>query len=109
MERLARTPYQGQAGDFRLMSRRVVETLRQMPERRRFLRGMVAWVGFEQVPIEYRRAGRAAGRGASYHQLLRLAVEALASFSDVPLALAAYFGLVHRGAREPRGGRDRWC
>jgi polyisoprenyl-phosphate glycosyltransferase len=94
MERLARTPYQGQAGDFRLMSRRVVETLRQMPERRRFLRGMVAWVGFEQVPIEYRRAGRAAGRGASYHQLLRLAVEALASFSDVPLALAAYFGIV---------------
>ena len=94
MERLARTPYQGQAGDFRLMSRRVVETLRQMPERRRFLRGMVAWVGFEQVPIEYRRAGRTAGRGASYHALLRLAVEALASFSDVPLALAAYFGLV---------------
>ena len=94
MERLARTPYQGQAGDFRLMSRRVVETLRQMPERRRFLRGMVAWVGFEQVPIEYRRAGRSAGRGASYHQLLRLAVEALASFSDVPLALAAYFGIV---------------
>ncbi|MGH2967832.1 MAG: glycosyltransferase family 2 protein [Solirubrobacteraceae bacterium] len=94
MERLARTPYQGQAGDFRLMSRRVVETLRQMPERRRFLRGMVAWVGYEQVPIEYRRAGRAAGRGASYHQLLRLAVEALASFSDVPLALAAYFGIV---------------
>jgi dolichol-phosphate mannosyltransferase len=94
MERLARTPYQGQAGDFRMMSRRVVETLRQMPERRRFLRGMVAWVGFEQVPIEYRRAGRQAGRGASYHALLRLAVEALASFSDVPLALAAYFGIV---------------
>jgi glycosyltransferase involved in cell wall biosynthesis len=94
MERLARTPYQGQAGDFRLMSRRVVETLKQMPERRRFLRGMVAWVGYEQVPIEYRRAGRVAGRGASYHQLLRLAVEALASFSDVPLALAAYFGIV---------------
>ncbi len=94
MERLARTPYQGQAGDFRMMSRRVVETLRQMPERRRFLRGMVAWVGFEQVPIEYRRAGRQAGRGASYHALLRLAVEALASFSDVPLALAAYFGIL---------------
>ena len=65
-----------------------------MPERRRFLRGMVAWVGFEQVPIEYRRAGRQAGRGASYHALLRLAVEALASFSDVPLALAAYFGIL---------------
>ena len=108
MERLARTPYQGQAGDFRLMSRRVVETLRQMPERRRFLRGMVAWVGFEQVPIEYRRAGRQAGRGASYHALLRLAVEALASFSDVPLALAAYFGILTAvlasvaAARDPR-------
>ena len=73
MERLARTPYQGQAGDFRLMSRRVVDALRGMPERRRFLRGMVAWVGYEQVPIEYRRAGRAAGRGASYRALFRLA------------------------------------
>jgi glycosyltransferase involved in cell wall biosynthesis len=92
MERLARTPYQGQAGDFRLMSRRVVEQLRGMTEQRRFLRGMVAWVGFEQVPIEYRRAGRLAGRGASYRALFRLAFEALASFSDVPLALATVAG-----------------
>jgi glycosyltransferase involved in cell wall biosynthesis len=94
MRRLARTPYQGQAGDFRLMSRRVVETVRTMPERRRFLRGMVAWVGYEQVPIEYRRAGRHAGRGASYPALLRLAFEALTSFSDVPLQLASYVGIV---------------
>jgi polyisoprenyl-phosphate glycosyltransferase len=92
MEHLARVPYQGQAGDFRLMSRRVVDTVRRMPERRRFLRGMVAWVGFEQVPIEYRRAGRASGRGASYPELFRLAVEALTSFSDVPLNLATYLG-----------------
>jgi glycosyltransferase involved in cell wall biosynthesis len=94
MERLARTPYQGQAGDFRLMSRRVVEAVRTMPERRRFLRGMVAWVGYEQVPIEYRRAGRHAGRGASYPALIRLALEAIASFSDVPLRLASYLGVV---------------
>ena len=94
MHRVARVPYQGQAGDFRLMSRRVVDTLRRMPERRRFLRGMVAWVGFKQVPIEYRRAGRLTGRGASYRALFRLALEALASFSDVPLNLAAYFGLL---------------
>jgi polyisoprenyl-phosphate glycosyltransferase len=93
MERLARTPYQGQAGDFRLMSRRVVESLRTMPERRRFLRGMVAWVGYEQVPIEYRRAGRHAGRGASYPALMRLAIEAITSFSDVPLRLASYVGV----------------
>jgi dolichol-phosphate mannosyltransferase len=76
------------------MSRRVVETLKQMPERRRFLRGMVAWVGFKQVPIEYARAGRVQGRGASYRSLFRLALEALASFSDVPLNLAAYFGTI---------------
>jgi dolichol-phosphate mannosyltransferase len=94
MARLARTPYQGQAGDFRLMSRRVVDALHRMPERRRFLRGMVAWVGYEQVPIDYRRAGRAAGRGASYRSLFRLAVEAVTSFSDVPLALATYLGSV---------------
>ncbi|HKG39209.1 MAG TPA: glycosyltransferase family 2 protein [Conexibacter sp.] len=93
MERIARTPYQGQAGDFRLMSRRVVDALRTMPERRRFLRGMVAWVGYEQVPIEYRRAGRHAGRGASYPALIRLAMEAITSFSDVPLRLASYLGV----------------
>ena len=94
MRRLARVPYQGQAGDFRLMSRRVVDTVRAMPERRRFLRGMVAWVGFEQVPIDYRRAGRRSGRGASYPDLIRLAAEAVASFSDVPLGLATAFGLL---------------
>ena len=94
MERLARVPYQGQAGDFRVMSRRVVDDIRRMPERRRFLRGMVAWVGYEQVPIEYRRAGRSQGRGASYRELFRLALEAVASFSDVPLSLVGYAGVV---------------
>jgi glycosyltransferase involved in cell wall biosynthesis len=94
MARVARVPYQGQAGDFRVMSRRVVEAIRRMPERRRFLRGLVAWVGFNQVPIEYRRAGRHAGRGASYPQLLALALEALTAFSDVPLQLATLFGIL---------------
>jgi glycosyltransferase involved in cell wall biosynthesis len=92
MRLLARVPYQGQAGDFRLMSRRVVDTVRHMPERRRFLRGMVAWVGFTQVPIEYRRAGRRGEGGASYLALCRLAFEALTSFSDVPLNMATYVG-----------------
>jgi polyisoprenyl-phosphate glycosyltransferase len=93
MGRIARVPYQGQAGDFRLISRRVVETLRRMPERRRFLRGMVAWVGLKQVPVDYRRAGRTSGRGASYPALFRLAFEAIVSFSDVPLRLATYLGI----------------
>jgi dolichol-phosphate mannosyltransferase len=94
MRRIAKVPYQGQAGDFRVMSRRVVEAIKRMPERRRFLRGLVAWVGFEQVPVEYRRAGRHAGRGASYPQLLGLALEALTAFSDVPLQLATLFGFL---------------
>jgi polyisoprenyl-phosphate glycosyltransferase len=94
MRRLARVPYQGQAGDFRLMSRRVADAVRDMPERRRFLRGMVAWVGFEQVPIDYLRTGRRGGRGASYPALFRLAAEALTSFSDVPLSLATYVGVL---------------
>jgi dolichol-phosphate mannosyltransferase len=93
MGRIARVPYQGQAGDFRLMSRRVVDTVRRMPERRRFLRGMVAWVGYKQTSIDYRRAGRTSGRGASYLALFRLAFEAIVSFSDVPLRLATYLGL----------------
>ncbi len=92
MERLARVPYQGQAGDFRLMSHRVLEAVRGMPERRRFLRGMVAWTGFRQEPIEYRRAGRSSGRGASYPELFRLAAEALTAYSDVPLSLATIAG-----------------
>jgi polyisoprenyl-phosphate glycosyltransferase len=92
MARIARVPYQGQAGDFKLMTRRVVNVLQQMGERRRFLRGMVAWAGFRQVPIDYRRARRATGHGASYGALLRLAFEALTAFSDVPLNIATYFG-----------------
>ena len=94
MRSLARVPYQGQAGDFRLMAEPVVDAIRQMPERRRFLRGMVAWVGFKQVPIEYRRAGRTAGGGASYPALFRLSLEALTSFSDVPLSIATYVGAI---------------
>ena len=104
MRALARVPYQGQAGDFRLMSRRVTDTLRTMPERRRFLRGMVAWVGFKQVPIEYRRAGRTAGGGASYPALFRLALEALTSFSDVPLNIATYVGALERDASAALAG-----
>ena len=94
MSRLARVPYQGQAGDFRLMSRRVVENVRDMPERRRFLRGMVAWTGYRQVPIDYHRAGRSHGRGASYPQLVRLGAQALTAYSDVPLSLATIFGTI---------------
>jgi dolichol-phosphate mannosyltransferase len=80
-------------GDFRLMSRRVVDALRRSPERNRFLRGMVSWVGFNQTAIEYDRDVRYAG-ATKYPlgKMIRFAMDGIASFSDVPLRFASYFG-----------------
>lgn len=82
------------AGDFRLIDRRVVETLQTMPERDRFVRGMVAWSGFRQEPVYYKRAARFAG-ATKYpmRKMLRFATDGILSFSIVPLRLASYLGL----------------
>jgi glycosyltransferase involved in cell wall biosynthesis len=81
------------AGDFRLMSRRVVEALRRSPERHRFLRGMVSWVGFNQTAIEYDRDVRHAGTTKyPLHKMIRFAMDGITSFSDIPLRFASYFG-----------------
>ncbi len=75
-------------GDFRLMSRKVVVELRRLRERDRFLRGLVAWVGHPQKAIPYVRAGRAHGETKyPFHKMLRLAVSAITTFSDLPLRL----------------------
>ncbi len=81
-------------GDFRLMDRRVVDAIRRMPERNRFLRGMVPWVGFRQTGIQYERQPRFAGESKfnSVGQMLPFAVDAITSFSYFPLQLATYFG-----------------
>ncbi len=80
-------------GDFRLMSRRVVDSLRQFPERNRFVRGLVAWAGFRQTRVEYDRAPRHAGRTKyPLHRMVRLAGDAVASFSTLPLRLATGMG-----------------
>ena len=81
-------------GDFRLMSARVVETLLAMPERHRFIRGMVSWIGGRQVPIHYDRQSRA--RGTSKYPLARMlhfATDAVTSLSTAPLRLATWLGL----------------
>ena len=80
-------------GDFRLMSRRAVEAVRRLPERHRFLRGMVSWVGFNQTAIEYDRDVRYAG-ATKYPlaKMIRFAMDGITSFSDVPLRFASYFG-----------------
>lgn len=82
-------------GDFRLMTRRALDVLQAMPERHRFIRGMVAWMGFKQVSLSYEREERFAGE-THYPlvKMVRLALDALTSFSSVPLRLASYCGFV---------------
>lgn len=81
-------------GDFRLMDRRVVNAVRRMPERNRFLRGMVPWIGFRQTGIPYERRARYAGESkfSSVRQMLPFAIDAITSFSYLPLQLATYMG-----------------
>jgi dolichol-phosphate mannosyltransferase len=82
------------AGDFRLMSRRALDALLAMPEQARFIRGMVAWIGFRQVPFAYDRRERFAG-STKYplKKMVRFAFDALTGFSSAPLKLASHFGL----------------
>jgi polyisoprenyl-phosphate glycosyltransferase len=82
------------AGDFRLMSRRALDVLLAMPEQARFIRGMVAWIGFKQVPIQYNRDERFAGQTKyPFGKMVRFALDALTSFSSAPLKLASHAGL----------------
>ncbi len=79
--------------DFRLMDRNVVEAFRDMPERDRYVRGMIHWLGFKQTSVTFERPARAAGETKyNFWKLLRLAVSALISFSDAPLKLAVWVG-----------------
>jgi glycosyltransferase involved in cell wall biosynthesis len=82
-------------GDFRLMSRRVVEALRRTRERHRFLRGLVSWLGYNQIGIEYDRDPRFSGNTKyPLSKMLRFAIDGVTAFSDVPLRLASLLGFV---------------
>jgi polyisoprenyl-phosphate glycosyltransferase len=81
-------------GDFRLMSRRALDALLSLPEQARFIRGMVAWVGFRQVPIAYDRAERHAGQSKyPLSKMIRFALDAVTGFSTAPLRMASHIGL----------------
>jgi polyisoprenyl-phosphate glycosyltransferase len=81
-------------GDFRLVTRRACDVLNSMPEQFRFVRGMMSWMGFVQVPIVYDRDPRFAGAtGYSLAKMVRFALDAITGFSTVPLRLASYMGL----------------
>lgn len=81
-------------GDFRLIDRKVLDALRSMPEQDRFIRGMIAWLGFRQTEVTFHRLPRLAGE-TKYPllKMVRLAVDGALSFSDAPLRLAIWFGL----------------
>jgi len=93
INKLSAVPIAEDAGDFRLMDRKVVDALLQMPERDRFLRGMVNWLGFRQIAVPYRRAPRQAGE-TKYPllKMLRFAMDGIASFSVLPLKIATWLG-----------------
>jgi glycosyltransferase involved in cell wall biosynthesis len=94
MDRLGRVQMPRDTGDFRLMSRRVVDALRQMREQHRFMKGLFAWVGFPSMAVPYDRAARR--RGVSkwgYWKLWNLALEGITSFTLMPLKVATYLGL----------------
>ena len=81
-------------GDFRLIDRKVCEAIKKLPEKNRFLRGMVNWVGFNQIPVEYVRDERWAGETKyPFKKMLKFAADGIFSFTYKPLKLATYIGL----------------
>jgi glycosyltransferase involved in cell wall biosynthesis len=85
-------------GDFRLINRNVIDTLKNMPERHRFLRGMISWSGFQQTALEYVREERYSGKTKyPFLKMFRFALTGITSFSFVPLQIASYFGFIVSG------------
>ena len=82
-----------EAGDFRLLDRKVVDVMRQMREKHRFVRAMVSWVGYKQTGVPYQRSARKAGATKySFPKMFRLALDAIIGFSFLPLKLATWAG-----------------
>jgi dolichol-phosphate mannosyltransferase len=82
-------------GDFRIMSRRVVNILISMNERHRFIRGMISWIGFNQIGLEYERHERHSGETKyTLSKMIKFAVDGITSFSSIPLKLASYLGII---------------
>jgi polyisoprenyl-phosphate glycosyltransferase len=95
LNRLTDTRIPVDTGDFRLMTRRTLDELNQMPEQHRFIRGMVSWIGFRQVPLQYERKERFSGETKyPFKKMLRFAIDAVSGFSIVPLRIATYLGFI---------------
>jgi polyisoprenyl-phosphate glycosyltransferase len=97
-DRLAQVDLEPNSGDFRLLDRAALNALLSMTERSRFLRGMTVWVGFTQTAVPYERDARHAGETKyTLRKMLRFSLDAIASFSHLPLQLATYVGLLSAG------------
>src|ERR1700691_5983328 len=97
-DKLAQVDLEPNSGDFRLLDRRALNALLAMTERSRFLRGMTVWVGFTQTAVSYQRDARHAGETKyTLRKMLRFSLDAIASFSHLPLQLATYLGLLSAG------------
>jgi polyisoprenyl-phosphate glycosyltransferase len=95
LRRLSMVPIPLDAGDFALMDRRVVDCLKALPERSRFIRGLRTWIGFRQTGVEYERQQRFAGVPKyTWSKLVHLAINGLLSFSAIPLRVATAFGFM---------------
>lgn len=91
--KLSRDKIPEHAGDFRLLDRKVVEVIKKMPERNRFMKGLFAWTGFKQTAVEYRRVEREEGTSKfNYWKLWTLALDGITSASTVPLRVWSYLG-----------------
>lgn len=87
------SPVAEDVGDFRLLSRNVVDAITQLPERNRYMKGLMSWPGFNQVTLEFERPERAAGTTKwNYFQLIKLALSGITSFSVKPLRFATWMG-----------------
>lgn len=95
LQKTTHIPIQRDTGDFRLLSRRCVEALRQFRESQRYTKGLFSWIGYKKKEITYSRDPRAAGTTKwNYLKLINLAVDGITSFTTAPLRISTFFGLV---------------
>lgn len=98
MDKITSIPIPRDTGDFRIIDRKIINTLKRMPEQQKYLRGQIAWVGFKQTFVEYDRDVRYAGKtGYTYSKMLQFAFDGITSFSNFPLKFASITGFVVSG------------
>lgn len=100
LDRLSDSPVERNVGDFRLLSRKVVDSIKQLSERNRYMKGIMSWPGFRQTTLTFDRPERAAGTTKwSFFQLVQLGISGITSFSSKPLRMATWVGvLISTGA-----------